>query len=192
MPTRKQNEPEIGKMLRLQGVEWQKFTDRQYCQVCHNLIWKTDNLPFDGQGTYLGRAIPVEIKQAETSFPFNDIRENQREGLTKWERVNNAPAWLAITMGTDRPNSKSTRKRRSWLVPRNVWVLQENLIRANGLKSMPYSAETTTRKILKQYNADTLLGMHEVKWISKHGWSIPRSHAFASHYGLKEFHNDRG
>jgi len=94
-------------------------------------------------------------------------------------------------MGTDRPNSKSIRKRRSWLVPWNVWVLQENLIRANGLKSMTYSAETTTRKILKKYNADTLLGMYEVKWISKHGWSISRSHAFASYYGLKEFHNDR-
>ena len=189
MPTRKQNEPEIGKMLRLQGVEWQKFTDRQYCHVCHNLFWKTDNLPFDGQGTYLGRAIPIEIKQAETSFPFSDIRENQRAGLTAWEKNNDAPAWLAITMGTDRPNSNSHIKRRSWLIPWSAWVLQENLIREHGLKSMPYSAETTTRKILKKYNADSLLGAHEVKWIPTYGWFIPESHTFASHYGLKEFHN---
>ena len=190
MPTRKQNEPEIGKMLRLQGVEWQKFTDRQYCQVCHHLTWKTDNLPFDGQGTYLGRAIPIEIKQAGTSFPFKDIRENQREGLTEWESKNCAPAWLAITMGTDRPNSNSNIKRRSWLVPWSTWVLQENLIREHGLKSMPYSAETTTRKILKKYNADSLLGEYEVKWIPTHGWSIPRSHGFAAYYKLKEFHDD--
>jgi hypothetical protein len=191
MPTRKQNEPEIGKMLRLQGVEWQKFTDRQYCHVCHNLIWKTDNLPFDGQGTYLGRAIPIEIKQAETSFPFSDIRENQRAGLTAWEKNNDAPAWLAITMGTDRPNSNSNIKRRSWLVPWSSWVLQENLIREHGLKSMPYSAETTTRKILKKYSADSLLGEYEVKWIPTHGWSIPRSHGFAAYYKLKEFHDGR-
>ena len=56
---------------------------------------------------------------------------------------------------------------------------------------MPYSAETTTRKILKEYNADTLPGMYEVNWIPKHGWSIPRSHTFASYYGLKEFLDDR-
>jgi hypothetical protein len=159
--------------------------------VCHKLIWKTDNLPFDGQGTYLGRAIPIEIKQAETSFPFSDIRENQRAGLTAWEKNNDAPAWLAITMGTDRPNSNSNIKRRSWLVPWSTWVLQENLIREHGLKSMPYSAETTTRKILKKYNADSLLGEYEVKWIPTHGWSIPRSHDFAAYYKLKEFHDDR-
>jgi len=182
-------------MIRRHGWDWKKYTDRQYCQVCHNLIWKTDNLPFDGHATIAGVNVPIEIKKGDTSFGLADIRANQHEGLTAWMHKHKRPTWLALSMGTDRVNSHKPLRYRTWLLPWSVWLDIEDELQVVGFKSLPYSRDATNRKALLESNLTAVqrLASYELVWSTwpdGAGWAIPPGHIFARTYELLSWPKD--
>ncbi|MDP7444971.1 MAG: hypothetical protein QGF64_04770 [Candidatus Poseidoniia archaeon] len=178
---------ELGSMLKSHGCLWHKFRDRQKCQYCGKLVYKTDNLPYDGQAIFYGRAIPIEAKYARKSFALNEIRPNQRQGMSEWVKAQASPAWLALCMGHKRVNVNSDLRRKAWLIPWSAWLMVEKKLINNDLRSLAYSAEFRLRKDVKWANALRLLFDYELKWhkwdTGKSNWSIPLHHVFNEHYG---------
>jgi len=182
MARRKLSEADLGSLIRDLGGDWHKFRDRQYCPMCHNLIYKMDNVPFDGEAVINGFSIPIEVKSGQTAFPFGDIKEHQREGLLEWQRKHHRPAWLCLQMGIQ-PAGRGELQRRMWLVPMNIWLNVEELLQEADFKSLPYSIVSTNRKIIKEagLTALDLLGPYELERITGR-WAMPENHVFREIY----------
>lgn len=181
--SRKQSERELGQLIRSLGGDWKKFEDRRNCPHCHQLIYRVENVPFDGIGTLRSISMPVEVKSGKLTFPFADIKKHQRAGLADWMEKHGNSAWLCLQMGTQRVGSKST-PRRMWLIPWTDWIEIEHLVEmAGGLKSLPYSVETSNRKTVKEHHlgAVTLLALYELWW-REGKWVLPPLHSFRYHY----------
>ncbi len=206
----KRNEPEIRKMIERHGWECRKLRDALMvtlnirCPHCgrpsthKKLAWQSET-PYDLKGEILGVSVPIEVKWAEKRFPFaneeSGIRPKQREHLTGWQQKHKHPTWLALTMGTGRVNSMSDpHRRRTWLVPWNVWLEVEQKLLALNFKSLPMSPDTTNRQDLlrNELTAVQALAPYELKWKKwpdGSGWAVPQEHAFARSYELSFFPN---
>jgi penicillin-binding protein-related factor A (putative recombinase) len=182
--SRKQSEKELGQLIRSLGGDWKKFEDRRSCPHCHQLIYRVDNQPFDGIGTINSISFPIEVKSGKLTFPFADIKPHQRAGLADWMKKHGNSAWLCLQMGNQRVNAtQSKAPRKMWLIAWDDWVDFEDLIKTQGLKSLPYSFETSNRVVVRdlRLGAVDLLANHELTW-SKKGWVLPPLHSFRYHY----------
>jgi len=198
---RKSNESQVRDMIHNHGWDWKKYADSRYCPHCRQLLYKTDNLPFDGAATIGGIYVPIEIKEETSksgagkanSFSLSDIRENQHAGLTEWRLKHGRSTWIFLTMGHQQVNAyKQPYRRRSWLVPWSNWLTLEDWLRGAGYFSLPYSSDTTNRKALLErgLTAVDILLPFEVpwsKWENGYGWAVPREHVFALEYDLTIF-----
>ncbi len=182
MTARKKSEADIGKLIRGIGGDWKKFEDRRYCPHCRQLIYRVDNQPYDGLGVLRGQTFPIEIKSAKLSFPFADIKEHQRAGLTDWQKKHGATAWFALQMGTGKAGSKdSNLPRRLWLVPWDIWLSYEEWVRETADQvSLPYDWHYgRMRKIITEHEmgAVQVLQDHELMW-REGEWVLPDDHLF--------------
>lgn len=181
--TVKQAEADLAKLFYTIGWDWKKFEDKRICPRCKHLLYRVDNRPYDGIAVIYGRTIPIEVKQDKFRFMFSDLKEHQRDGLLEWERKHLSKAWIFLELGTDRTNSKSSKRRRAWLVPINTLLSIETLCEVYGLKSLPLDKSTTNRKdVLKsKIYATQLLSQWELPW-EKGGWTLPKNHMFYKLY----------
>jgi hypothetical protein len=183
MPARKTSEADFATLFHALGADWKKFEDRRYCPICHNLIFRVDNQPFDGLGVIYGRAFAVEIKAAELAFRFADIEPHQRAGLIEWQHRHIAHAWLGLQMGTAPANARSGTPRRLWLIDWDWWMQFEAGIQQMGRLSLPYSTQTTNRIDMRTAGIGAVdsLGTWALEHI-KGGWKMPETHPFYQKY----------
>lgn len=185
MPARKVSEHDFGVLIRSLGGDYKKFADARYCPFCKKLLYKVDELPYDGQGVINGWAFPIEVKAADLSFDLSDLKGHQRAGLSEWQLRHKRPAWLGLQMGTQPVNTKGLFPRRLWLIPWTHWLDIEHDIANIGMMSLPYSPDATNRhafidnhvtavELLKDYELKRVLGM----------WKLPMKHEFRLYYNL--------
>jgi len=115
--------------------------------------------------------IMVEVKHGETSFPFNEFRESQREFTQEWfdgelEDIDELWLWLSIGKAiTDKDYPRKT-----LLVPIYDWLkLERRIIRER--KSFPYDYD---------------MGAYELEWEGHGYWSVPPIHVMRTVYGYLE------
>ena len=185
MPARKVSEHDFGALIRSLGGDYKKFADARYCPYCKKLLYKVDELPYDGQGVINGFAFPIEVKAADLSFDFADLKPHQRAGLSEWQKRHHRPAWLGLQMGTDPVNGKGAYPRRLWLIEWDAWLSFEEDVIAQGAKSLPYSPASTNRHafIDNHLTATEMLKDYELVRIVG-GWHLSYAHLFRVHYGL--------
>jgi sarcosine oxidase delta subunit len=187
---RKSNEPEIKDLIRRHGWDWHKFQDARWCPHCHNLLYKTDGMPYDGEATIAGVKVPIEIKQEQNIFPFSTIRDNQRYGMQAWTKQHGHEAWLAITLGQDAVNARTPFRRRTFMIPTSIYYDIESSIILDGRVSIPMCQESASSAWAEMTFVD-LFAEYELPWSNwapqSSGWSVPRDHIFAQTYPLLFF-----
>ena len=140
-----------------------KTRDALYCPYCHRLV-----LPGAEAGTFdfkrVGIAawkreeiieIDVECKAGNTSFPFENFREDQR----LWASNNpERPKWVWLCLGKNPVNAKK-KPRRTYLFPYETLLLLEQEL---GRKSIPYACPALDR--------------WELTWEGNRTWEVPCTH----------------
>jgi len=89
-------------------------------------------------------------------------------------------------MGTQ-PAGRGDLQRRMWLVPIKMWLKVEDIRQDAGYKRIPYSSDTTNRKVIVEngLTAVNLLEPYELTRV-KGGWAIPDHHIFQDIYFLHD------
>lgn len=130
------------------------------------------------------KAVLVEVKNAGKSFPFSLWKADQRIFAEKAETEYGTPYWLAIVLGTGRPDAKDYLKfpRRAWIMSRQTFLAIENMMLRAGQKSIPYILTKKSKyKLRGNFNRigidmDAIrLFTGELRW-EKGGWILPENH----------------
>lgn len=152
---------EAGISMRSWGWMAYKKRDAVVCPKCGCIV-----LPGAAPGTFdfpnvgipeCGESIDVEVKAGDASFPFSDLRENQREWAGKPENADRAKfIWLCL--GRGRPTS-SKEPRITYFFPLELFVELENKL---DRKSIPYDLEE--------------LRPYRLFWRGGKKWGLPDTH----------------
>lgn len=172
---RKQNETELGRMMRDYGFYAKKARDRGYlsCPNCHIpvktcphckkdlLLNKAETLPdFIIAMDY----VYVEGKGSTDSWNWkSSITEIQDRVCLEHE------SWLFLEMGTGR----APKGRSAWLVPWVTWKEIQTNLEALGFSSIIFEGTTRTKNPVAK---DVLQG-YECEWHNG-GWKLPVNHPF--------------
>lgn len=132
----------------------------------------------DVMAGYGGKVAYIEIKNGGASFDFGEWRENQRLWARWCKHVLKCEYWLFLVMGTDRPNARSGRPRKAWLLPADKMLEVEKTLTVVQT-SLPYAAIKGYSKILQEnrWDAINLLVDYELPW-SKGYYALPQAHPF--------------
>lgn len=146
-----------------------KKRDATYCPHCHKLVlpgappgtWDFPKVGIPAWELKETIYIDIEVKASDTSFPFCNLRENQRE----WAENNPERAkWIWLCMGKNAVDAKE-HPRKTWLFPyKKLLEWKESLDR----KSLPYDYEE--------------LEIWELEWMGNKLWSVPESHPIRTVY----------
>ena len=87
----------------------------------------------DGLVAHNGKSACVEVKCGDESFDFRDYRDNQREWAELYcvNEPYNIPLYVALVMGSDRPNYKFERgyhPRKLWMIPYEQFLIYEKVV----------------------------------------------------------------
>jgi hypothetical protein len=161
---RGQVDSEAGMSMRHWGWRAYKSRDATFCPYCKRIIF-----PAGASGTWdypevwvpqwessSIRFIDVEVKAANTSMAFADLRENQREWASG---ESDREKWLWIGIGKAVNSKKYTRK--TWFMPLEAFYELECSL---GRASIPYNCES--------------LDKYELQWAGDHIWTMPGDHPF--------------
>jgi len=146
-----------------------KTRDALYCPYCRKLV-----LPGAESGTFDFKKvgvpawdrretifIDVECKAGNTSFPFNNFREDQHQ----WAANNQErPKWVWLCLGKNSVKAKK-KPRRTYLFP---YELLLSLERELERKSIPYACLT--------------LDSWELEWRGNRTWRVPEQHPIRIQY----------
>jgi hypothetical protein len=159
---------ECGKSMRDWGWFAYKKGDAMYCPHCGKLVLPgaasgTWDFPKVGVPAWSKREsifIDVEVKAGNTSIPFGDLRDNQRQ----WAEDNpEREKWLWFCIGKNRVNS-THHARRTWLFPYNVFLEWEQQLER---KSLPYCYEP--------------MMVYVLEWVGDGIWTVPERHPIYSY-----------
>lgn len=168
---RGQADTEAGRSMRFWGWPTRKKQDALRCPNCKRII-----TPAGKPGTWDFPAtqvvvwelrqlieIAVEVKATTTALPFSDLRSNQREWA---ESKPELPKWLWICLGKTIRDGRYPRK--TWFLPLEVFLEQEQHYLSNGRKSLPYDCPALDKWALK--------------WLGNKLWDVPFEHPLRTEY----------
>lgn len=131
-----------------------------------------------------GRGAALEIKNGYNTFRFDQLRPDQREWAETYciPPPHNTPYFVALVMGTDRPNSKKEFRRRAWIITYQYFLKAEEIVGVYQ-KTIPYRAGKGVNKEMQRLKIDavTLFEAFELVW-TQGMWWIPKSHPFSTHF----------
>lgn len=120
---------------------------------------------FAGKG---GRALNLEIKQAESSFNLDNLRQNQHD-YAVWSMgfPFEIPYWLYFTMGKHPAhyNPAKYSPKMSWVLPYHIWKQADDAVRPHQ-KSLVFKAKKGMNKAIQALKLDavTLFKGYELTW----------------------------
>jgi hypothetical protein len=176
---KKVSERECKNFAKRLGIHWHKYADRQKCQHCYQLVWKTDT-QVDGEFVYKSVKTVVEVKQSENnsnrwafSDPEKGIRGNQVNLLNHWGEEHCMP-FVFIVLAVE--NHRAPTNRGAFLVPWHDWKTTEKFLLSQGQKSIRLRGG-------RMLTAEETLAAYQLDWAKKtechpSGWVLPLAHPF--------------
>lgn len=130
-----------------------------------------------------GRAVFIEIKNGRDSFPFGNLRDNQREWAERYclPSPYSNPYWIWLSLGGDPPhrNPEKYKPRKTWLLPYDVFLDIEATVKPIQMSLVYRCAPGMKREIQdRKLDAINLLSGWELTWEGNSTWGIPDSHPF--------------
>lgn len=134
-----------------------------------------------------GRSAALEIKNGYNSYRFDELRLDQREWAETYciAPPYNTPYFIALVIGTDRPNSKMNFRRRAWIIPYKEYLSAEVTVGAYQ-KTLPYFAGKGVNLEMQRLKIDaiTLFEAFELVW-TQGMWCIPENNPFSTHFNRR-------
>ena len=179
MALEKDHQAEFGKILRQYGLVF-KNQDLVVCPVCHSKVHpKNEGIPDYIYMNKSGLATYVECKGGETRFSFNQIEDHQREYATYLAKEIGRETWLLLVTGTEPVTSKTSFRRRMWLVPYyDVFATEQSIKEISGYGYIPIDNQTGNMKKYPELCMENLWATYELPRIVGN-WEITPDHLFS-------------
>jgi hypothetical protein len=156
------------------GERWPLiYPNTSMCPKCHHKLY-----PLPDRPDIIVSIEGIEVKQGDERFAFNLISEGQRN----WANARTSEGfsyWIALQLGSAKPDSTKINRKRAWLVPWEKWLEVESLVSPHQ-QSLPLYISKGSKKELKDNSLDaiSLLESYELKWESG-TWVIPEDHPYS-------------
>jgi hypothetical protein len=174
--TGRKAEEEFQTAIKRTKTQWKpvKMPDRQQCPRCSFLLPKQSSHSVDYIIYHTTDERICEVKHTgQPRFMFSGISEEQRVELDSHHS-----AWIFLSLGNSRPNSKLPDRRIAFLIPWRVWRQTEHAFNEVGVKSIARDETALSRPktaVERGMYATHWLKNFQLNWVDG-GWEVPRGH----------------